>query len=361
MLKQNKIKIIISSLLTLSPILFGLIVWDKLPNSMAIHFGTSGTPNGFGTKAMAVFLIPLILFVLNLVCIFATSLDKKQKEQSKKALSIIFWIMPIISILVSASIYSVALEKAINILVIFPVLLGLLFIFLGNYMPKIKQNLTLGVRMGFTLGNEENWNKTHRFTGKLWVSVGFLTLFLVFAPINIMIIIFVALLLVATIAPVIYSYIVYKNHKKQGIAYEKPETSKIAKIITAILVPLILIFVGILMFTGNISLEYKSETFEVKATYNQSLELRYDQIDEVKYLPKDTVGARTFGFGSAKLLVGTFQNEEFGTYTRYSYTGKAPVVKVSIDDKVLIIGGKDEKETKKIYIDILSGIQGSLD
>lgn len=54
-----------------------------------------------------------------------------------------------------------------------PVLLGLLFLWVGNYFPKLRRNRTLGIKVSWTLGNEENWNRTHRFAGKVWVAEDF--------------------------------------------------------------------------------------------------------------------------------------------------------------------------------------------
>ena len=38
---------------------------------------------------------------------------------------------------------------------------GLLFMIIGNYLPKVKQNNTIGIRVVWTLQDEENWSATH--------------------------------------------------------------------------------------------------------------------------------------------------------------------------------------------------------
>ena len=75
MIRKNKWKIIISSIITLLPILFGIIVWDKLPEQMAIHWGVGGNPDHFVSAALAVFALPVFLFIMNWVCILVTCLD----------------------------------------------------------------------------------------------------------------------------------------------------------------------------------------------------------------------------------------------------------------------------------------------
>ena len=50
--------------------------------------------------------------------------------------------------------------------------IGVLFMIIGNYLPKCKQNYTMGIKLPWTLDDEENWNRTHRFAGFLWVAGG---------------------------------------------------------------------------------------------------------------------------------------------------------------------------------------------
>ena len=84
MLKKNKFKVIISSIIILLPILFGIIMWNDLPDIMTTHWGADGNADGLSGKVFAVFGIPVILLIFHFVCLLLTSLDKKQKEQNQK-------------------------------------------------------------------------------------------------------------------------------------------------------------------------------------------------------------------------------------------------------------------------------------
>ena len=95
----------------------------------------------------------------------------------------IFWILPVVSLFTNGIMYRTAFGKEFDLAVFVPALLGVMFIFIGNYLPKVKQNRTLGIKISWTLNNEENWNKTHRFGGKVWVVGGLIMLFSVFPPI----------------------------------------------------------------------------------------------------------------------------------------------------------------------------------
>ena len=84
------------------------------------------------------------------------------------------------------------------------------FIVLGNYLPKVKQNYFLGIKLPWTLHDEENWDKTHKLAGKLWVIAGIL---MIIAGLLNLVIISMIILFVSIIVPTFYSYLLYKNKK----------------------------------------------------------------------------------------------------------------------------------------------------
>jgi len=352
MLKEHKFKVIISSIVILLPILFGIIMWNDLPDIMTTHWGADGNADGFGGKAFVVFGVPFILLILHFVGLLVTSLDKKQKEQNQKALGMIFWIIPVISLFTSGIMYRAAFGKEFNLGLFMPALLGAMFIFIGNYLPKVKQNRTLGIKISWTLNNEENWNKTHRFSGKVWVVGGLILLPSVFLPLTAMVWFTACVIAAMVIIPMVYSYSIYKQHQKEGIVYGTPKKSsaeKIAVRITAVVIPIIFIGVAILMFTGNITVHCEDEALKINATYWTDLTVDYSEIDTIEYRKDLDVGIRTNGFGSAKLSMGIFQNDEFGSYTLYSYTGAKEHIVLTSGEKTLVIGMSDTKETQAIY------------
>ena len=89
-----------------------------------------------------------------------------------------------------------------------PVFMGLLFAVIGNYMPKCKQNYTIGIKIPWTLNNEENWNKTHRFAGWLWTAGGIIMMLTGFFG---GFWIFFVVMLLMVLAPVLYSYILHRK------------------------------------------------------------------------------------------------------------------------------------------------------
>lgn len=356
MLKKNKFKVIISSIIILLPILFGIIMWNDLPNTMTTHWGADGNADGFSGKTFAVFGLPAILLILHFVCLLFTLLDKKQKDQNPKALGMVFWILPIISLFTNGIMYRAAFGKEFNLALLMPVLLGVMMTFMGNYLPKVKQNRTIGIKISWTLNNEENWNKTHRFAGKVWVVGGLIMLFSIFLPLTAMIWVTVCMIITMILIPMIYSYSIYMQHQKEGVVYissTKSNAEKIALRVSAVIVPLLLFGTAILMFTGNIDVQCEDTTFKINATYWTDIEVDYSKVDTVEYRTDLDVGVRTNGFGSARLSMGTFQNEEFGSYTLYAYTDAKEFIVLTSDGKTLVIGMSDTKETQAIYDAIL--------
>ena len=75
----------------------------------------------------------------------------------------------------------------------------------------------------------------------------------------------------------------------------------------------------------------------------------YDKIDSIELRETAPVGTREWGFASARLLMGFFDNEEFGSHTRYSYVGTDAYIVLTCGDKVLILNAKTEEATQALY------------
>ena len=136
MYKNHKKALILSSLLTLFPIVIGLLLWNKLPDVMATHWGADNQPDGYSSKAFAVFVFPFILLGIHWLCLWITSLDPGHKKQSEKATKMTFWLIPIASLFVTSIMYGLALGNKINMGSVLFGMMGLMFMGIGNYMPK---------------------------------------------------------------------------------------------------------------------------------------------------------------------------------------------------------------------------------
>lgn len=213
MIKKNKWKMLITSCVILLPILFGLIYWDKLPEQMVTHWDANWNPDGWSDRRFAVFALPIFILLAHWVCMLCTSKDSKNQNQSKKVFGVLFLICPVTSLVTSTAIYAAALEKTIRPQMLIFLLVGLFFVVIGNYLPKCKQNYTIGIRVKWTMENEENWNATHRFSGKVWAIGGVLMMGCSFFPEDLSLYIFVVLVCVLSILSVGYSYYYFRKEQ----------------------------------------------------------------------------------------------------------------------------------------------------
>ena len=208
MLKEHKRTLIITSIVTILPILIGVFFWNRLPDVMATHFGTDNEANGFTGKVFAVFGLPLILLAVEWFAAFVTAHDPKNQNISPKMFDFVLWIIPVVSLFGAATIYPYNLGYQTDITFLAELLIGAVFIVVGNYLPKARQNYTIGIRIPWTLANEENWNRTHRLAGYLWMTGGILMIIAALTGIvktQWMLTIFILLVLV----PFVYSYLLH--------------------------------------------------------------------------------------------------------------------------------------------------------
>ena len=360
MLRTNKWKLLITSAVILRPAVFGWIVWEKLPMQMTTHWGVDGAADGWSGRAFAVFGLPLIILLVHWICVFCTALDPKNRGQNKKVFGLVLWITPLVSLVANGMIYAVSFGKEVQPYLFTNLLLGATFIIIGNYLPKCKQNHTIGIKVKWTLENEENWNATHRMGGKVWVAGGLLLMVCVFLPDRIIPFVLVAVITVLAVVPILYSYRYYTKQVKEGTAVNTPlpksRTHRIITGVSAVVAVMILIGAAVLMFSGEIDVVYGEESFSIEASYWSNLTVEYDAVESVEYRDQDDRGVRTNGLGSARLLAGAFRNEEFGNYTRYSYTRCDACVVLHVNGRILVMSGPDPVRTREIYEKLLTNI-----
>ena len=355
---KNKKYWLVTAAITLLPILLGLLLWNQLPDKLPTHFGVDGAADGFSGKGFAVFGLPLLMLFFHGVIFFATRLDKQNRGHNEKVLNLVGLIFPTMSIVNSVVIYSLALGKELNLTMLLFPLLGLLFIAIGNWLPKIKQNSTLGIRIKWTLYNEENWNKTHRFAGFVWVIGGVLFCLMGFVPEKSLLFLLPLQVLLLAAVPTVYSWNLARKQRAAGTWTESEVNKELKKhpVIMAVsmtLVTVILVGVGIVMFTGNIDYTFTDTALIIEADFHTDSSVAYEKIDSIEFRETAPEGTREWGFASARLMMGFFDNEEFGAHTRYSYTGTDACIVVTCGDDVLILNDKDENATRALYEELL--------
>ena len=354
MIRKYKKHLILSSLLTLLPILAGLLLWDKLPDRFATHWGFDGQPDGWSSLPFAVFFPPVLMLAVQWLCVWFTAKDPGNQDRNIKPQKLVLWIIPVLSNLCCGIMYALALGVELDMDRFMLIPLGAMFAVIGNYMPKCRQNSTIGIKVPWAYTSEENWNATHRFGGKVWVISGLVIILSAFLPGDAGIWLMLAAILVLAVVTTLYSYLFYRRQKARGdTLIPLPQLTRGGSKVSLILLVVLLAGTTFLMFTGSVTVRYEETSFTIEASFHEDLTVEYAAIDSIEYRQGNVEGHRTMGFGSARLLLGTFENQEFGYHTRYTYTNPDACIVIRSGDRVLVLSGKTSEETEAIYKNLL--------
>lgn len=294
----------------------------------------------------SLWLLCLSLLAGQWLCFLISAADPGNRGRNEKPLRLVLWIMPILSLLCAGLFYALSAGISLSVGRITTLCLGLMFAAIGNYFPKCRPNRTVGIRISWTLGSEENWNATHRFAGKVWVIGGLIMVLAALLPEVPGIIVMILAVAALSILPIAYSY---RYHRIHGTKSEPDPLSKKISVGMLIFTAVIVVFVAVMLFTGNLHYRFDSDSFTVEASYFDDLTVKYDAIDGIEYREGNVDGTRTYGVGSFRLLLGTFENEEFGTYTRYTYYRPEACVILSVNGKTLVLSGSSADSTRTLY------------
>ena len=214
MKKWNKKLFYITSFVIFIPMIVGFLMWNRLPDRLITHWNAMGEPDGSMGKLAAILSLPIFIFVMHLFCLFMTHLDPKIDAQSEKALLVAYWAMPLTSIFAGIMVLGNAIGSTFQPMNWMNLFFGILFIIVGNYLPKCRQNSTLGIRLPWTLTDEENWRKTHRLGGRLFLIGGLVLLLSAFLDAGLQLLLMMVVLLSICLLTTIYSYKLHKEKQR---------------------------------------------------------------------------------------------------------------------------------------------------
>lgn len=205
----------------IAPAVYLAFVWQQLPEQVAMHFDWKGNPDRMGSRSEMI-TTTILLTVLNAVVYLIVTnvyrIDPKRyaAENKSRLRRIGFAVALFLSLVLTVIIYS-SVKGDLHFgsrLILAAV--GLLFALMGNYMHNIKPNYFAGIRLPWTLENEDNWKQTHALAGRLWFAGGLLiAVICIFVPQQIAFVIFMAIMITITLIPCIFSYRLYARSKKQ--------------------------------------------------------------------------------------------------------------------------------------------------
>lgn len=211
-LLRNLIAIVILSL----PFVYAIMIHDALPESIPTHFGINGEPDAYGDRD-AIYLGPAVLGGVGLLVYFLINnlqaIDPKRYKSANTTIfgKLAFFMVIFMSALGTFIVHASAHPGTKVINSMFP-LLGVLFAVMGYFMPQIKPNYFVGLRLPWTLSSDANWEATHKIAGKWWLYGGILqTILGVMLPTEYALIAFFVITAIIVAVPSVFSYRMFKK------------------------------------------------------------------------------------------------------------------------------------------------------
>lgn len=195
------------------------LVWNRIPEKVAMHYDLHGNPDRFGSRRELIIMV-IVLVVVNILSYLMITnmyrIDPKRyaAENKPRLYKMGFAVAVFLAAITCMMLYTnvqgnMPLRTGMILAAV-----GLLFAILGNYMPNLKPNYFAGLRLPWTLENEENWRLTHQLAGKLWFAGGLLiAVVCLFSSNLVSIITFFVITAIIVIIPFIFSYRLYKKQK----------------------------------------------------------------------------------------------------------------------------------------------------
>ena len=218
-MKKNNRKIskwdIMYWLTALVPFLISVCFYNRLPDLVPTHWGTDNVADGYSSRNMAAFGIPAFMFLMAVMVNVIYRIDPKRENisRSRDLKQITRWFVVLLAVMVQFVIVLSGIGVDINVGSMVSIPIALMFVAAGNYLPKCRQNYTMGIKLPWTLADEDNWNRTHRMAGYVWTAGGILMLIMGFFHLaSLFFLVFMAMVLI----PSVYSYLIYRK-KLKGI------------------------------------------------------------------------------------------------------------------------------------------------
>ncbi len=192
------------------------VFYNRLPDPMPIHWNVSGQPDDFAARPIGAFVLPLSAIGIYLLLYFIPLLDPKRHSLERSADTYILLRNLVVLFLLfmhALTLYSVLQGGQDLSTAAISLGLGVMFMAIGNYMPRMKPSWIAGIRTPWTLSSETVWTQTHRFGGRMFVLGGLIACISAFLPPVISATLLISAILVAAFVPVAYSYLLWRREQ----------------------------------------------------------------------------------------------------------------------------------------------------
>ena len=189
------------------------VSWSAVPDRMPVHWGLSGEPDRWGGRFEGLLLLPVIAVVVYLVLLAAPRIDPAGANYASfaGAYGTVRLVVLVAMLAIQVVMIQAARGRVVDVGAWVPLIVGALFVVLGNLFGKLRPNWFIGIRTPWTLSSKQSWDRTHRAGGWLFILFGLLLMSLALARPAWLVITVFALVASGTIGLVVYSYVVWKR------------------------------------------------------------------------------------------------------------------------------------------------------
>lgn len=195
----------------------GVVLYGHLPERVPIHWNIHGEVDGYGGRFMGAFGLPLVTLGLYLLMVAVPRIDPKKKNYAKftGAYNAFMAAFVLFMLVLHAVVLLYAFGYKVDVGLIAPLGLGLMFMVMGNYLTRVRHNYFFGIKTPWTLASERVWRKTHRVGGILFVAAGLLSVASVFVSPTIRFIIVISSAIGVSVISMVYSYLVFRKIERE--------------------------------------------------------------------------------------------------------------------------------------------------
>jgi uncharacterized membrane protein len=194
--------------------LLSVSVYPRLPDSMAVHWGIDGTPNGWMPRPFGAFFAPVFMLVLGQFLRLVSRIDPRADGNPRASRAYETIVVSVLLLLFACHgiVLAVALGYSVPVARLVPALVGALFIAIGSVMPRLQPNRWYGVRTPWTLSDDQVWVRTHRLAGASMTGAGISMIVAAFAlPVSLGLPVVIGAAVAAVVGPAFYSYLTWRR------------------------------------------------------------------------------------------------------------------------------------------------------
>ena len=197
---------------------FSAAIYSRLPEQIATHWNTRGAIDDYSSRTWAAWLMPAVLLAMAVILPRLPAIDPRRANYEKFRPSYDTVISAVMTLIAAMHVVTLgaALGWPVPITTVTPIMVGALFVVLGNVLPRARPNWLFGIRTPWTLTNDRVWERTHRLGGMTFVAAGLLLIVSAFLAPAMMFGVLIVATVFASIIPVTYSYFAWKQESSRA-------------------------------------------------------------------------------------------------------------------------------------------------